>query len=248
MESLTKTLLRLNTVINPSQVFPRYVISPETKTLQNIQYWIQNWKDAYKDHLDGYVSANESQKLISREAALERLIKSSYKDVSTYSIQLSDWASVAGSFPTFSLINPFTGHTDTCANYWKSLIIRATKEESIFSIRRRDLEELLEHCEEHIPYGSIFSDKLFKVLRHSLERQKNFLGLGDLDISKSTYTILGASDTVEDANLKGMIDSAPESEPRPEQYPTKFLYMKARLRYQLAQKAGTRNQEGESNV
>lgn len=240
MESLCKSLARLNTVHSPSTIFSHYVISPDTRTLENVKYWIENWQDNHRDFLDGYVDTNTAAKLRVREAALERLIKNPHKPISAYSSQISDWAAIAGSFPSFQLVNPLTKLSSTCADYWKDLIIKCSKEESIFAIRRRDLEELLEHCEEHIPIGSIFSNALFKILRHALERQKNFLGLGDMDISKSTYTILGASDTVEDANLKAMVDSAPESEPTPEQYPTKFLYLKAKLRYDMARKVGER--------
>jgi len=36
-----------------------------------------------------------------------------------------------------------------------------------------------------------------------------------------------------------MIDSAPAEEPKPEQYPNKIAYLKAKLRFQMAKKYGT---------
>jgi hypothetical protein len=245
MESLCKVLAKLNTVVSPAVVFPHYVISPETRTLDNVHYWITNWENAYQEFLSGYRSAHESAKLRTREAALERLIKNPHKPIASYAGQIADWAAVAGTFPTFIVINPHNSLKVSCADYWKYLIAKCAYEEQIFAIRRKDLEELLEHCEENIPIGSIYSNALFRIIRHALERQKNFLGLGDLDITKASYTILSADTSTEAANMRILVDSAPEHCPRPEEYPTKFAYMKAKLRWDMAQKV-KRNGAAES--
>ena len=236
MEQLAKTVSKINSVINPAVAFPRYVISPDTRTLDNIHYWIENWESAYQDFKDGYRSAHESQKLIARESALERLIKNPHRPISTYSAQLADWSAVAGSFPVFTLRSPFTGLQVSCSDYWKVLISKCAHEESIFSIRRKDLEELLEHCEEHIPIGSIYSNSLFKVLRHALERQKNYLGLGDLDISRSTYEIMTDRSDTEAANISAMVQAAPEHEPKESEYPSKLAFLRAKMRWSLSKK------------
>lgn len=247
MEALAKVVSRLNTVTNPSVSFPQYVISPDTKDLSNTPYWITNWNDSYNDFISGVRSTSNHAEIARREAALERMIKNPHKPVSAYSTELANWAATAGSFPTFFLINPFSALKNqiSCAEYWKILISKCANEESIFAVRRKDLEELLEHCEDNIPVGSIFSNALFKVLRHALERQKNFLGLGDLDIGKSTYEILSTDTSTESANIRAMIQSAPEAEPKPEQYPTKLAYLKAKLRWDMSRKYASRNELGE---
>lgn len=236
MEYLFRTIIKLNTVTNPSVVFPKYAITTETRTLDNVHYWIENWSRAYQDFLDGYTSAHDSAKLIQREKALERMIKNPHKSISEYSSQLAEWAATAGEFPSFLTPSPWaTNLSIPLAEIWKQIIIRCSKAEQLYSIRREDLEELITHCEDHIPPGSIFSHSLFKVLRVALEKQKNFLGLGDMDLT-SHYTLLTPSDTVEYANLKAAADSAPSELPKPEQYPTKFAYIKAKLRWDTAQK------------
>lgn len=237
MEPLCKTLIKLNTIVSPSIVFPHYVISAETRGLDNVSHWIANWEIAYQEFQSGYRSAHDSAKLRTREAALERLIKNPHRPVASYASQIADWAATAGSFPEFVLTNPHNSMKVSCSDYWKYLISKCAHEEQIFAIRRKDLEELLEHCEENIPIGSIYSNALFRILRHALERQKNFLGLGDLDISKSSYTILSADTSTESANLRAIIDAAPDHLPRREEYPTQFAYMKAKLRWDMAQKA-----------
>ena len=75
MESLVKITAKLNAVTNPNVTFPHYVVSPETKYLTNVNHWISNWEDAYKEFQDGYSRQEDSRKLITREAALERMIK-----------------------------------------------------------------------------------------------------------------------------------------------------------------------------
>lgn len=236
MERLIKIVLRMNATNNPDKIFPHNVITPETSGLQNVIHWIHNWSEAYKDFLDGYVDVGTSQKLIIRETALERLIKSPYKSVASYAPQIADWAAIAGNFPTFQTINRFTGTTCTLAAYWKHIIIKCANEDAIYSINEHDLSELIEMAETEIPVGTIYSNALFKILWAAKKKHKNFLGFNDVDIAKSTYQILTSTDSAEDANLRAMIDSAPAEEPKIESYPNKFAYMKAKLRWDMAKK------------
>jgi len=242
MEHLARTVIKLNAVQNPSVVFPHYVITPETKTLDNVRYWIENWEESYtlftKGKLRDIEGRDEWKKLQLREAALQRFIKNPHRDVSTYSGYLSEWAAIAGNFPTFNITSPWNGETISCSTFWKQIITYCAQEEKLFSIARKDLAELLEHCEEHIPSGSIYSHMLFKVLRAAEVRLASFLSLGDLDLSAGTYAILEATDTAESANIKAAIQAAPETEPRPEQYPTKFAYMKAKFRWDMSKRYG----------
>ena len=241
MELLCKVVSRLNSITSPESFFPHYVISKETQDLDNVEFWIQNWADSYEDFRAGKMrdsqGKDEWKKLLIRENALERLIKNPHRPISSYSQQLGDWASVAGSFPEFIMNNPLPPFQKiSCSDYWKILISKCSRSDSLFSIPSTDLKELLDHCEEHISAGSIFSNSLFKTLRFALEKQKNYLGLGDMDISKSTFTILRSGDSVESANIQAAMDSAPQELPRREQYPTNFAYMKAKFRYEMAQK------------
>jgi len=239
MEHLAKCVSRINAVTNPAVTFPRYVISPDTKSLENVKHWIENWNQSYQDFKDGYSKQEDSRKLIVRETALERLIKNPHLPVSAYASKIAEWAAVAGSFPTYNTISPFSGLRISMSDYWKDIISKVSREESIFSVPQVDIEDLLEHCEQNISIGTIYSNALFKVLRHAITKQKNFLGLGDMDLSKAKYQILSGDDTTESANIKAMIDSAPESEPSLDQYPNKIAYLKAKLRWQMAKKYGT---------
>lgn len=235
MDKLMRAVIKLNTVTEPETVFPRYVVNAETRDLSTVHIWIDNWEEEYKNFKAGYVSAHDSQKLIIRENALRRMIMNPYKPVKDYANQIADWAAMAGNFPTFNIVSPFTKLNITLSDYWKILIVKCAKKEHLFSIPSYDLNELLTHCETNIPLGSLFSHKLLQLLRGAKEKQDNFLGLGDLDLSKTTYSILSDNSSTEAAQLKAAIDSAPTEEPRPEQYPSKFLFMRAKLRWDAAQ-------------
>jgi hypothetical protein len=239
MEPLVRVLIKMNTISDVHSVFSRYAITPDTKDLSNLPDWIDNWMDCYKEHQDNYRHHLENRKLISREAALERLIKSPQKPISSYATQIAEWAAAAGKFPSGLTLSPKTGLQIPLSDYWKGLIVKCAKQEGLYGIPRADLTELLEHCECEIPLGSIFSQMLFDVLRKGIEKQKNFLGFGDLDLSSTTYVMLSDSGNTEDANMKILIDSAPEEEPRKEQYPSKIAYIRARMKWDMKKKLGS---------
>lgn len=236
MENLVRIVTRMNVITNPGVHFPHCAITPETKDLTNSTHWIYNWQEAYQEFVDGKGKDYDDRKLVHREAALERLIRSPHRPISSYISQIAEWASVAGNFPTFPTIDRINQERVECAIYWKRIIIKCGTENGIFSINREDLEELIEHCESEIPIGSVFSNALYSVLRKAREKHKNFLGLGDLDLKGTVFNILQKDDTVEYANMTAMINSAPMEEPKRESYPSKFEYMKAKLRYDMSKK------------
>lgn len=239
MESLLRTVIKLNTVSEPELVFPSFVITNYSRDLLTIPDLIHNWNSAYRDFKDGYVSAHESQKLIARDNALSRMIRNPYKKPSDYAITLADWAALAGQFPSFVLISPIDNKSTSCSDYWKAIIRYCTKNEYLFKVPTSDLQELIEHCEEYIDIGSINSHLLFKVLRTAAEKKRNYLGLGDLDLGATKFTILDSANTSAEehdhALLQASILSAPAEEPRPEQYKGKMEFVRAKLRWQALQ-------------
>lgn len=242
MEYLVRTVIKLNAIRTPGTLFPFFAITAETCTLTNVHHWIEVWETCWKDFESGSRRDIIHRNLAKRESALQRMIKNPHKPIREYAPQLADWASVAGSFPEFLVANPFTKDSKKIplSVFWKEIIVRATRNEFLYTIPDNDLQELLDHCEEHIPIGSIYSHALFEALRHAIAKKKNFLGLGDMDL-QSRYALVDNPKDVETANFKALIDSAPVTEPKLEQYPTKFAYMKAKLRWDMARKFGSQN-------
>lgn len=232
MERLVNLIASFNLIKNPLDVLPKFAITPETKTLDTISYWLESWSDAVVEYRTGYRTTNQLNAIRGREQLLEKLIKNSQRDIASYATILADWAELAGSFPRFEMKDP-QGIKTTLADYWKSIIKKCCKSESIFEIPADDLAELLEHCETEIPAGSIYHAKLLTLLREGVKRQSSFLGS---DFVATKFVVLDADTSVEDANKLLLINSAPEAKPVEKDYPTKVAFLRAKLAYDMKQK------------
>jgi hypothetical protein len=252
MEDLIQLVGQINLLSHPKEILSHIAITRENNTLSNVHYWIANWEDAIDEFKSGYTSISEQQDLLRREAALEKLIKSPYKEVQL-ATQIANWAELAGAFPDFPVSSPFG--TLSCAEYWKLIIRKCVNSESIFSVPTSDITEIIEHCEDNIPHGSIYAHTLMQILRNGKEKQSNFLGLGDWDASSSSlkYILLQSEDSVEKANIQLLINSAPLTEPRIQEYPSRFDWLKAHTKWRLSQSFASTstsetNCEGNQNV
>jgi hypothetical protein len=233
MDLLINVVGQINIIKHPGFSIPRFVISPETKHLATVHYWIAAWEACIDDFKDGYATAKLKHDLITREAGLAKLIASAQRE-SSYSASLAEWAAIAGNFPTFP-VDTVLGRV-SCADYWKAIIRKCVKSESIFAIPAADLAELIDHCENELElHGNTFAHTLMQLLRAGQQRQNGYLDLGEFDIRSGTYAILSGNDTVEDANKIAMIQSAPESLPTPEQYPSRIAYLRAKAKWDMAQ-------------
>lgn len=219
---------------------PSYVISPETKDLSSTPDWITIWNNCYKDYQDRYRSSTALERLERKETILERWIKDNTKDISQYAARIADWAYDAAKFDQyaeFDIVNE-CGKSEKLSSYWKRIIVACARTEAIWQINTDDLQELIEHCEEHIQHGTIFAHTLMSLLASGVARKKNFADIGDIDIGANgamSFRILDADASIEDANKLALIDSAPSEKPIEKDYPNKLAYLKAKFNYQLAQ-------------
>lgn len=238
MEGLFKIVSKISGIYHPAFSIPRLSVNLETRDLKQIHTWIQIWNQSYNDFCSGMKEADIRSELAKKEAVLERLIKNSRFTAEKYSTLLANWAEQAGKFPTFSV--NVTGNISIPINiYWKQIIGKCYRTESIISVPPKDLRELIEHCEENIEAGSIYSFHLFASLREGEERLNSFFGIGEyiaLSAENPGFRILDAETSTEDANLQAMIDSAPSSEPKRLDYVSELKYIQAKAKYAIAQK------------
>ncbi len=243
LSRLSRMVTKMN-VIGKSKVqeilsLPSFVISQETATLSNTHEWIALWETNYDDYLTGYKSCTAQERLKQKEIALERLIKNKLKTVASYIVQLANWADVAGQFPVH-LTPDENGLQVPLNEYWKKIIVKCSKNNNlIYSIPVRDLEELIQHCEDTVAVhdASIFSHTLMAVLRAAQGKQGNLIDLGDIDLSPSgnTFRILDENTSLEDANKLALIASAPTEKPIESNYPSRLAFLRARGNYEMAQ-------------
>jgi hypothetical protein len=234
MEQLIHIVGKIDIIKHPSFVLPHFVVSPDTATLENSYHWIQLWNQNYNDWAANIKDHSNDQELARRELGLQRLIKSSHKQIEDYPKILAAWARTAGDFPTFDVT--IRGVKQELADYWEDIIIKCAKEEAIFQVPAGDLQELINHCEDHIlGDGSIYAIALMRNLRKGAAMQSNYLGLGDIDLGATSYRILSPTTSAEDANIQNMIDTAPANEPNKRDYPDLISYIKAKARWNMKQ-------------
>lgn len=238
MESLYHVIGNVITIKHPGFVIPRFVISPETRDLSNVRYWIQSWQNCYSDFLAGLKDQELRSRLQRKEAALERLIKNPALKPSKYAVLLSNWAAEAADFPQFTMRDS-SGNETTCSEYWQDIIVKCHTDTNIISIPEKDLMELLEHCEENLELGSIQSHHLFETLRLGLDTLQGFFSIGS-----PSFSILGENDSVGESNLQLLIDGAPITPPKRTDYANDFQFLRAKMKYQLA---ASKKGNGESN-
>lgn len=217
---------------------PQFVISQDTKDLANTRYWLEIWEKNYDDYKSGYRTSTLIDKIAHKENYLERMIKDRNKDISTYASTLADWACLAGDFPKWhagldeSILGK-SGMNLSLADYWKTIIKLCARKEPVYNIPDADINELIEHCEDTLHQSGIYFYELLSLLRNASKKKLSYLSLGDVDIT-STYRILDADSSVEDANMIALIDSAPKERPVEKDYPNKLAYIRAKMKYELA--------------
>jgi hypothetical protein len=240
MESLVHIIGKIDVISHPSFALPSFAISPDTSSLENSYHWIQSWISNYNDWYDGLRDSNAREelkaKIQTREESLERLIKTSHTRVEDLATMLAAWAEMAGNFPIFQTIHPLSKAKIPLNEYWKQIIRACAREESIWKFPSSDLQELIEHCEDNIILGNIHSHSLMKLLRGGLKKQRDYLGFGDVELhgkQATQFTILSPNSSAEDANKIAAMASAPSQEPKPNDYPNKFAFMKAKANWDM---------------
>lgn len=242
MEQLASLCTSILQVRNRQEVLPAFSISADSRNLDNIRDWLQVWEQALLDYKQGYRATNQLQKQRDAESYLERVIKDSTKDLRSYSKSLASWADLAGNFPRFLTLTP-SGNKVPLNTYWKEIIAKACLADGIFTISQKDLDELIEHCEQEIPHGSIYAHKLMKILKDAAKSQRDFFG--NLDTS---FVVLSPDTSVEDANKVALMASAPSELPVRSSYATLAGYLKAKIAWDMVQKYNAKGANDELNV
>lgn len=227
MERLGSLVSRMQQIPNKKEVLPHFSIAQDSRDLGNIRDWLLVWEQAMAEYGTGYRSTSQRQHQRDAETQLEKAIKDVTRDPASYSRVLASWADLAGNFPRFLTPTP-AGSKLPLNVYWKQLITRCCLHDSIFTVAQADLQELIEHCEQEIPHGSIYAYKLMQVLRDTAREQQDFFG--DMSIS---YPALSPDSSVEDANKVALMATAPAELPARHQYPSLVGYLRAKIAWDM---------------
>lgn len=247
MHSLLGIISKINVIKHPHFTLPSFAIGADTNTLDNSYHWIQAWITNYKNWYESYLDSRRQdeikERLSTREESLQRLIKSAVPTES-YAKTLADWAATAGSFPESLTIHPISKASISISDYWKQIIHTIANDDKLWRYPRKDIVELIEHCEENITHGNIYAHTLMKYLRKGLHKYDDYLGFADLvdDAEPRTtgFTVMSSNASVHAINLAALITTAPTEEPKKHQYPTNIAWLKAYTKWKLAQQRGNK--------
>jgi hypothetical protein len=230
LESLIKVVSSINLIKSPSIELAKFCITPETKTLENVKYWIEIWEENLREFYKSSEDKSLLADIIRREQILERYILSAHIELKKYSQSLANWAALSGNFPTFTVRCMF-GEMEL-ADYWKTIIIKLADGKATYSIPKKDIIELREHCIDNIMMGNLASSKLIQLLNDSINEQDNFFGATDFTILDGNTP---STSNVELANMQNIINTAPSVQPTPDMYATKTQYVVAKLKWDMSQ-------------
>lgn len=228
MEHLARFVGWMCGLSRPTLTFPKFVIQQDNRSLANVRHWIHVWQEAKDAFESGYTTQHEARKLRDKEAALERLIRNAGKSVEDYAGLLATWAFAASNTPR--------GIQD----YWRSLF--CLKGVSVYNARAADLDELLDHMEEGLEHGSIYSHATLAHLRLLVKKNRAGLNYG-LGITDEEFALLETSPfriiegSVEEHNRDAIAATAPVDEPNANQYPSRVAYLRAHAAWKLGQRA-----------
>ena len=206
---------------------PAFRLTAETATLNNLKTFLREFDSAISD-----INANIATSFIKDRAEevilriLRSALSSNNQKYNKLPKLMADWAKAVGHFPKTSIpINESISMP--LADYWHGIIRRSFEAQNPVEILSdtvslSDIEELLEHCEEYIEYGSIHSIALFKKLRTAREILAEFR---PEKISTSSGSITadllgGETSPVEKVYIEG--------EPRRESFSSTMAYIKAK--------------------
>lgn len=247
MESLLHIIGKINLIHHPSFTLPSFAISPETADLANSNHWIASWTSNYREwydsHLDSAAREELKVRLDHREEALTRMIRSA-TPVERYASVLADWAAIAGQFPQETTPHPISGQPIELSEYWKHIIRSAGNDDRLWKFPRKDIVELIDHCEDNIPHGNIYAHTLMKYLREGLRKYDGYDLFGDIDLSASVvrsgtaFAVMPREASVYETNMAAISMTAPETEPKRLSYKTHFEWFKAYTKWKVSQSSG----------
>lgn len=194
---ITKTITSLFLAISKIQtlphekavkLFPSFLVTPENNSLESIPSLITEWNSVIGDLSSSYLSQKKSSSISSIESKILNLgIDKTSPLFYTY---LGEWAEIVCEFPTFYTLTT-SGERIKISEYWKSLIRKSLKRESLLNIPISDLVELYEHClssldlsEDFTGFGTI----LLETLKRNTETTDDLFGFSILPPAHESIT------------------------------------------------------------
>jgi hypothetical protein len=217
-----------NVILHPSFSQPSFVVDKDNSKLRQIPNWIAAWEDNLISFQEGYRSQRLQEDLQRVENKLSYYLASSLPP-EMYSFAIANWAAKAANFPPEK------------TEEWKKVIRTCFNSEKIFHVKLSLIKEIKEFCEENIEAGSIHFHSLMSTLKSGMKRNLNFLGSSsfstEVSIATLGYSLLPVTSSKQDEEISAIILSAPTEAPKKEDYVSDLDFLRARLKFRVAQQA-----------
>lgn len=152
---------------------------------------------------------------------------------------MAKWASIAGDFPAQLITVPSTGKRISCKQYWRDMITVIFKNHAnpaaILSedICLNDVKELLDHCEQHLEFGTIHADTLLAKLRDTVSVLEEFTTPAAVFMREDSVLDTAAEKAAQVTYQEISEQRVPEQEkPRRAQFKSQIAFVKATLAWQ----------------
>ena len=218
MRQLVSALEKSAVITHKDFAQPSYRVTAANSELRSIGAWIAEWEENISCFTSGRIDDRTLEQLKEVENRLSTLILSGEKPAN-YAEVIASWACKAADFPA------------SVAEEWK-LIIR-----SCYSVGRIEkfpietLKSVREYCECNIEAGSIHFHTLHATLCEGVKNHEDYLGVG--------FRILPAcasgneNESESEKELAEIVQAAPSTYPKAEDYPDSLSFLKAKLAYRV---------------
>lgn len=249
IESLVKLSSWIQALKNPAVLLPTFRITKESSDLGNVHFWLQAWWNAKEAFEAGY----RQQAILRDKSRLEYFLDSKIKRIEAglanetpaYLKILAAWADLAASFPRFAIEHPLTGDTVAINEYWKELI--QAPESRWYSYPLIDWKELEDHIIDNIDdLSTTFAITIIRKCKQIINRTGKDMGLElveqlvNPDTGERSYSVKSILEKDEQEMVAAIAATAPTSEPKQQDYPTKVAFLRAKIAWNFAkQQAAT---------
>jgi hypothetical protein len=244
LSQLISVLARTEQIRHPKFKQPRFIVTHENASLEQIPNWIKAWDDNIEYFFSNEASIQERNSIAIIEKELTKLILGGDSPES-YAKVIANWADKASEFPAHK-VELYKTTISSCFNITKMF--------------NTPLPLLKAYCEENIEVGSLHYKALMDAINSGITKHIDYLGGSTLSLGYTLLTTLGESDgkliplhstkseslalskeqmIESEAKLKSLIATAPLYAPVAKNYKTSGEFLKAKLAYRVASNAAS---------
>lgn len=193
-------------------------INHSTRELKDIRVWLSNWNNTQREATTVAHMQSVRDKVEKSAQKIRKLMQADREDTELYAKHLAKWFLEASAAPV------------SLHEYWTELFL--LRGLAVFNASITDLEEVIEHMEDHVPMNSSYAMAAYRHVKkiHTLAKGGILAALTSHS-SGETYSIV--HDKIEEDNIAIATADISEDEPVEKEFTSKVSYLVARAKWRL---------------